>query len=153
DMDKIEEDKYPTQVIEEINYNHGSRYEHIVAYRGGERLASRLKKTPLEDRRRLLHGVKGRYLIAGGCGGLGLVTAQSLLSSGARELILTSRNIDKPRIKEAIYKIKSHYPGANIRVVSLDITDRESLKNLLSELDTDGQLKGIIHAAGAAIKA
>ncbi|CZI64824.1 TPA: SDR family NAD(P)-dependent oxidoreductase [Legionella pneumophila subsp. pneumophila] len=153
DMDKIEEDKYPTQVIEEINYNHGSRYEHIVAYRGGERLASRLKKTPLEDRRRLLHGVKGRYLITGGCGGLGLVTAQSLLSSGARELILTSRNIDKPRIKEAIYKIKSHYPGANIRVVSLDITDRESLKNLLSELNTDGQLKGIIHAAGAAIKA
>lgn len=153
DLDNTDDNSFSTQVIEEINYNHGPHYEHIIAYRDGKRLVSRLKKTPLEDRRRFLHGIKGRYLITGGCGGLGMVTAQSLLSSGARDLILTSRNVDKPRIKDSIKKIKSHYPGSNIQTVSLDITDKESLRSLLLDLNTDGLLKGIIHAAGAAIKA
>ena len=37
--------------------------------------------------------------------------------------------------------------------MSLDVTDKEKLRSLLSELNEDGLLKGIIHAAGAAIKA
>lgn len=35
----------------------------------------------------------------------------------------------------------------------MDITDKEKLQALLLELNSDGLLKGIIHAAGAAVKA
>lgn len=152
DSDNIKEDGYCAQIVNEINYNHGQNYEHIIAYRESKRLVQRLKKTTLIDRKRALYG-EGRYLITGGCGGLGLITAQALLSAGARELILTSRHVDKPLIKAAIQKIKLIYPGRTIRTVSLDITDKEKLAHLLSELNEDGLLKGIIHAAGAAIKA
>lgn len=151
DSEKPDDEHYIAQVIDEINYNGASDYDHIVAYRDGKRFIARLKKIKLIDRRRSLYG-EGRYLITGGCGGLGLVTAQALLSSGAREIILTSRNADKPAIKEAIKKIKFNYTGRIIRTISLDITDKDKLQDLLLELNADGLLKGIIHAAGAAVK-
>lgn len=76
-----------------------------------------------------------------------------MLSAGAREVILTSRNVDKPAVKEAIKKIQYNYTGRTISAVSLDVTDKEKLRHLLLELNADGLLKGIIHAAGVAIKA
>ncbi|MCL9683883.1 SDR family NAD(P)-dependent oxidoreductase [Legionella maioricensis] len=152
DLDKTDEANYAKQVVNEMNHNHGSHYEHVVAYRDGKRLVSRLKKATLYGEERALHG-DGRYLISGGCGGLGLVTAQALLLSGAKELILVSRNVDKPSLKASIKKIQSHYPDRVIRTVSLDITDKEKLRHLLAESNVDGLLKGIVHAAGASLNA
>lgn len=152
DAEQTEDENYPGYIVDEIRHNYEQWYEHVVAYREGRRLVARLKKTKLLDRRRSLYG-EGRYLITGGCGGLGLVTAQALLSSGAREIILTSRNADKPAIKEAIKKIQYNYTGRIIRTVSVDVTDKEKMRQLLEELNADGLLKGIIHAAGAAVKA
>jgi acyl transferase domain-containing protein/acyl carrier protein/methylmalonyl-CoA mutase cobalamin-binding subunit len=141
-----------TQVADEINYNHGMHYEHVVAYREGKRWVTRLKKITLLDKPYSFQG-EGRYLITGGCGGLGLVTAQALLSAGAKELILTSRTPDKPEIKEAIKKIRAAHSGKIIRVLSLDVTHQEQVRQMISKLNADGLLKGIIHAAGTAIKA
>lgn len=152
DLDKPEEEICFAQVLGEMNYNHDSCYEHIVAYRDGERLVARLKRVMLVDNKRALTG-EGRYLITGGCGGLGLVTAQALLSAGARELILTSRTIEKPALKETIKKIQSHYPDCIIRTLSLDVTHQENLRHLLLDINGDGLLKGIIHAAGAVVNA
>lgn len=150
DLEQYEKDL--AFIVDEIRYNHGSHYEHIVAYREGKRLVARLKRITLIDKKYSLHGA-GRYLITGGCGGLGLITAQALLSSGARELILLSRNVDKPSVISAIKKIQADYPRRIIRVISLDVTDKEKLADLLFELNRDGLLKGIIHAAGSVIKA
>ncbi|WP_409371304.1 SDR family NAD(P)-dependent oxidoreductase [Legionella quinlivanii] len=140
------------RIVDEIHYNHGGSYEHIVAYRQGKRLISRLKKIPLTDEKTPLNP-KARYLISGGLGGLGLISAQALLASGARELILLGRNPEKPGIEERLKTIQLNYPDARIKTISLDITDSEKLKQLLIELNKDGLLKGIIHAAGAAVKA
>ncbi|WP_133129042.1 type I polyketide synthase, partial [Legionella nagasakiensis] len=152
DLDKKDESHYAAQVAHEMHYNHGQHYEHVVAYRHGQRLVSRLKKTTLCAEKRSLSN-EGRYLITGGCGGLGLVTAQALLSVGAKELILVSRNTDRPSLKEKIKNIQSYYPNQVIRTVNLDITDKEHLRGLLLESNADGLLKGIIHAAGAAMNA
>jgi acyl transferase domain-containing protein/acyl carrier protein len=152
DADNTEDKVYVPHIIDEMNYNHQQAYEHMVAYREGKRLVARLKKTTLIDKKKSLAG-DGRYLVTGGCGGLGLITAQALLSAGAKELILTSRNVDKPLIKKAVKKIKSNYPGRTLRTVSLDVTHKEKLRSLLLELNADGLLKGIVHAAGTAIKA
>lgn len=152
DLDKHDEGYYPGQVVNEIYYNHGQSYEHVVAYRNGQRWVSRLKRATLPDKKQSLCS-EGRYLITGGCGGLGLVTAQALLSAGAKELILVSRHVDKPELKARIKILQSHYPNQIIRIVGLDITDKEKLCNLLLENNEDGLLKGIIHAAGASMNA
>ncbi|MGC1183171.1 MAG: SDR family NAD(P)-dependent oxidoreductase [Legionella sp.] len=152
DLDKKDTPNNLGHIVDEINYNHGQNYEHMIAYREEKRWVARLKKTPLADKKFFLSG-EGRYLITGGCGGLGLVTAQALLSAGARELILTARNVDKPAINDAIKKMQANYTGRIIRAISMDSTDKEKLRHLLTEINADGQLKGIIHAAGAGIKA
>ena len=134
-------------ITNEIHFNSGENYEHCVCYQGGQRLVSRLQKIfPPQVQELLRPDV--RYLITGGCGGLGLVTAQALLGAGAKEVVLVSRTIASPAIINSIQKIQSHYPDKIIRAVSLDITDKKNLGKLLSEINTDGLLKGIIHAAG-----
>ncbi|KTD42529.1 SDR family NAD(P)-dependent oxidoreductase [Legionella oakridgensis] len=152
DVDNAGDEHHAGRVVAEINHNHGDCYEHIIAYRNDKRLAARLKKITLTEKKQTLNS-KGRYLITGGCGDLGLVTAQALLSAGARELILISRQVDKPGLKESIKKIQLTYSDATIRPLSLDVSNKEELRHLLSELNEDGLLKGIIHAAGVAIKA
>lgn len=149
-LDKSNKGDIAQQVIDEMSHNHGQYHEHIVSYREGKRLVSRLKRTSLPKEKKLLHA-EGRYLITGGCGGLGLVTSQALLSAGARELILVSRTVDEPSIIASIKKIQADYPDRIIRPVSLDISDKERLHNLLLELNEDNLLKGIIHAAGASL--
>lgn len=44
DLDKNDKDHIAEKVIDEMNYNHGQYYEHMVSYREGKRLVSRLKK-------------------------------------------------------------------------------------------------------------
>jgi acyl transferase domain-containing protein/acyl carrier protein len=150
DLDKNDEDHFAQYVTHEMNHNHGQHYEHMISYRDGKRLVSRLKKSPPPQEKKLLHP-QGRYLITGGCGGLGLVTAQALLSAGARELILISRTIDDPEIIASIEKMQANYLDCSIRPISLDISDKVRLKKLLLEINEDGLLKGIIHAAGVSV--
>ncbi len=150
DLDKKDADNFAEYLIPEIHHNQGQHYEHMIAYRDGKRLVSRLKKAIPPKEKELLHPA-GRYLITGGCGGLGLITAQALLAAGAKELILISRTIDEPSIIARINNIQSDYPGSIIRPLSMDITDKVRLQKLLLEINEDGLLKGIIHAAGASI--
>lgn len=148
ELDTQNKDQIAAQVLDEMNCNHGQNYEHVVSYREGKRLALRLNKAPLPKKKDLVHP-EGRYLITGGCGGLGLVTARALLAVGARELILVSRTVDTPAIRANIKALHADFPDPIIRTVSLDVSDKAALQELLAELNEDGLLKGIIHAAGA----
>lgn len=152
DVDNADDDCCTAAVINEIKYNYGPSYEHIVAYRENKRYISRLKKIALSEIKYSLYG-KGRYLITGASGGLGLVTAKALLSAGANELILVARTIDREEFTKTLSTLQSSYPGRIINAVSLDITDKNKLATLLAHWNKDGLLKGIIHAAGTAIKA
>lgn len=152
DFDAPKDSQLGIQISNEIKHNHGQHYEQMIAYRKGVRLIPRIKHLVLPEKKHNISG-EGRYLITGGCGGLGLVTAQALLSSGAKELVLGARNIDKPEIKTALKNLQDHYPNRTIRLLSMDVSDKNRLAKLLSELNADGLLKGIIHAAGTAIKA
>jgi acyl transferase domain-containing protein/short-subunit dehydrogenase/acyl carrier protein len=147
ELDKNEGDKFAKHLLHEIDYNHGQHYEHRVSYRDGKRWVSRLKRTLPPTGKPLLHP-EGRYLITGGCGGLGLVSAQALLSAGAKELVLISRTVDAPAVSASIKKMQLNYPHCCIRPISLDISDKVRLQKLLLEINEDGLLKGIIHAAG-----
>jgi len=152
DLEHVDNSNNVLQVLNELHYNQEPNYEHVIAYRDNKRLAARLQKTTLIPQKRSIQG-KGRYLITGGTGGLGLVTAQALLSAGAKELILTARNVSRPEVKKAIKKIQYSYPERTIRTLGLDVANKEKLATLLLDINADGLLKGIIHAAGTSINA
>ncbi|MEM8677428.1 MAG: SDR family NAD(P)-dependent oxidoreductase, partial [Cyanobacteria bacterium P01_G01_bin.67] len=100
----------------------------------------------------------GSYLITGGLGGLGILTAQWLAEKGARNLILLGRSQPSTYAQVEIAKLQQQ--GINIDVIQTDITNYNSLKqifasrNLITSSSSPAPsapfapLRGVIHAAG-----
>jgi len=87
------------------------------------------------------------YLITGGLGGLGLVTAQAFVNHGARHLLLTSRRAASPYALQAIAKMEAS--GAMVSVRCADVSDNAAVSALLDEIrESLPPLRGIVHAAG-----
>ncbi|MGV9770383.1 KR domain-containing protein [Streptosporangium sp. NPDC003464] len=62
--------------------------ETEIALRHGRRYTSRLRRRPLPPARPVSVRSDGTYLIAGGFGGVGLLTAEWLVGHGARDVVL-----------------------------------------------------------------
>lgn len=89
------------------------------------------------------------YLITGGLGALGLLTAEWLIGQGARSLCLVSRkaNTDLPEFDRLRHLSKE--TGTVLRVEALDITDRSALHGLIESIQQgSAPLTGVLHAAG-----
>ncbi|ATY14197.1 polyketide synthase [Amycolatopsis sp. AA4] len=86
-----------------------------------------------------------KVLVTGGTGGLGAVVARHLVTKhGVRNLLLTSRRgADAPGA--AVLRDELIALGATVAVESCDVTDADSVRNLLA---TVGPLSAVIHAAG-----
>ena len=102
------------------------------------------------------------YLITGGLGELGLLTAKWMVEKGARRLLLLSRKGLPPRnewhkadpVSNIAKKIKAvrelEKSGAAIQVVQADISDEKAVSDWYDDYKLSGYppIKGIIHAAG-----
>lgn len=90
---------------------------------------------------------KGKTIIVtGGNSGLGFETIKQLASKEAT-LILAARNMDKGN--KALHEIKSIYPDAMITLMSLDLSDLNSVRSFAdSFLEKFSQLDGLINNAG-----
>ncbi|HYR82565.1 MAG TPA: SDR family NAD(P)-dependent oxidoreductase [Terriglobia bacterium] len=87
------------------------------------------------------------YLITGGLGGLGLAIARRMVEHGARHLTLVGRSAPSAKTQEAIAELKEY--GAHCMVASVDVSDEQQVRNLLSTIrESMPPLRGIIHAAG-----
>ena len=87
------------------------------------------------------------YLITGGLGGLGLVTAQALAHHGARHLVLTSRRNVSDEALQVITTLKQS--GVSVEIRQADLSVDTELKALLEEISaTMPPLRGIVYAAG-----
>lgn len=86
------------------------------------------------------------YLITGGLGALGLLTAQWMAGKGAKCLLLMSRN--PPQDMNAIRKIED--TGAVVKIITLDISDDTAFCTWLESWNGQGMpaIKGVVHAAG-----
>ncbi len=85
------------------------------------------------------------YLITGGLGGLGLVTARWLIDQGAKHLVLFSRTARSDAYVEELKKVNS----AEIVLMQGDVSCREDVAKLLNEIRQNmPALRGIFHAAG-----
>ncbi|GHE15618.1 type I polyketide synthase [Streptomyces alanosinicus] len=91
------------------------------------------------------------YLISGGLGGLGLVTATELADRGARHLVLVSRG--GKATPEAEPVLAALGERCEITVRRADLAEPADVARLFAELrGADVPLGGIVHAAGTAGK-
>ncbi|MFE3260621.1 SDR family NAD(P)-dependent oxidoreductase [Nocardia sp. NPDC059091] len=91
---------------------------------------------------------EGAVLITGGTGGLGALLARHLVRAhGVRDLMLSSRRgAESPEVDSVVADLRA--AGARVRVRACDVTDPNAVRELVSELTTDGRLTGVVHAAG-----
>jgi acyl transferase domain-containing protein/NADPH:quinone reductase-like Zn-dependent oxidoreductase/acyl carrier protein len=87
------------------------------------------------------------YLITGGLGALGLITAQAFVEHGARHLVLVSRGAASEEVRQAIAKLQDG--GAIVSIRQADLSVSAQVSALLKEVRTTmPPLRGIVHAAG-----
>ncbi|MCY1057570.1 non-ribosomal peptide synthetase/type I polyketide synthase [Nannocystis sp. SCPEA4] len=121
-----------------------------VALRGRERHLVRLERRPdsdLPQRSGPAIRPDATYLITGGLGGLGLLTATWLADAGARHLVLASRSSpDAPRLA-AIATLRAR--GLDVELAALDVADEPAVRALLARI-AGGMppLRGVFHLAG-----
>jgi acyl transferase domain-containing protein/thioesterase domain-containing protein/acyl carrier protein len=136
-----------------------------VSWRHSERLVEDFEPTTLGPQS-TAPGLKekGVYWITGGLGGIGLLIAEHLARTVHARLVLTGRTplpppseweaaLAQPQKSDMQQKIRKlrelESLGAEILVLSADVTDREQMeKSLRTIRQRFGELHGIIHAAG-----
>ncbi len=120
--------------------------EDQLAFRQGIRHTARLTRYAPRDRKPLPVRPDRTYLITGGLGGLGLLTARWFTERGAGRLLLTGRRQPGPSAREELEKLAG--TGTTVEFVQADITDSGQLADTLEKIGPDCPLGGIIHAAG-----
>jgi acyl transferase domain-containing protein len=87
------------------------------------------------------------YLITGGLGGLGLITARWLVERGAQHVVLMSRHDRTDAAENIIADLEAR--GAHIHVCQGDVSQLDDIRPVLTQIARDlPPLRGIIHAAG-----
>ncbi|MGW4160210.1 type I polyketide synthase [Streptomyces sp. NPDC004788] len=103
---------------------------------------------------------EGTYLVTGGLGALGLEVARWLAGRGARRLVLAGRRPfpersewdaqQDPTVRGQIEAVRAlEGLGVTVAVVSLDISDVEQARKVLSSTELGlPPIRGVVHAAG-----
>jgi myxalamid-type polyketide synthase MxaB len=105
-----------------------------------------IRVKPLIEKKRLVRS-DASYLITGGLGNLGLLTANWLVERGARHLVLMGRGAASNEAQQMIGRLEQS--GAEIVCAQGDVGNPEQLARVLAKIEqTMPPLKGVIHAAG-----
>ncbi|MFC5182881.1 type I polyketide synthase [Actinomadura harenae] len=90
----------------------------------------------------------GAYVITGGYGGIGLVTARLLAERGAARIVLSGRSGPSADAEKAIARMRED--GVDVGVVLGDIAEPGVAERLVEAAREGGAtLRGIVHGAGA----
>ncbi|WP_235833950.1 SDR family NAD(P)-dependent oxidoreductase [Actinomadura logoneensis] len=137
----------PEDLVAELLADDPSRE---TAYRGGVRRTARLDRAVLPEtgRRRRVVRRGGAYVITGGYGGIGLVTARLLAERGAGRIVLSGRSGPSAEAEKAIARLRED--GVDVEVVLGDIAEPGVAGRLVAAAREGGAtLRGIVHGAGA----
>jgi acyl transferase domain-containing protein/NAD(P)-dependent dehydrogenase (short-subunit alcohol dehydrogenase family)/acyl carrier protein len=86
------------------------------------------------------------YLVTGGLGSLGLLTARWMVENGARHFALVGRRGPTDEAAEAIRELEAE--GARVVTLSADVADARQVAELLETIGrTMPPLRGVLHAA------
>ncbi|MGY5135054.1 type I polyketide synthase, partial [Streptomyces nigrescens] len=93
-------------------------------------------------------GAEGTVLVTGGTGMLGTAVARHLVAEhGVRHLLLLSRQgLDAPGAPELQEELAAL--GVQVNVADCDVTDHQTLADLLAGLPADRPLRAVVHTAG-----
>ncbi|MGG3571970.1 type I polyketide synthase [Bacillus gobiensis] len=165
DLDINGTDDDSQNILNELSFGD---MEDQIAYRKGKRFVARMEINQFSDSHTKSFPVhfnpSSTYLITGGLGSLGIVTAKWMISNGARHFILMGRtqlpnrqswrDIDSNHLHYAKINsiIELERLGATIHVASVDIADKDQLTEYLDGFHKMGfpEVGGIIHSAGTA---
>ena len=117
--------------------------ETDICWRGGTRFTEHIAPLPDKPLSPVPISAGGRYLLVGGTGGIGLLTARWLLSKGARHLVLLSRQ-SLPEKHESLCQLRE---TAQVDQITGSVEDYELLLSLFQDTGSP-PLSGIIHCAG-----
>lgn len=122
--------------------------EEQIALRNGAQYVARLATaTPqTQEADALPVRADGSYLLTGGLGGLGLLTARWLVEQGATHLLLLGRSQPSASAQTQIAEMETL--GATITVVQADVSQRADVARALAQVPAEKPLRGVIHAAG-----
>ncbi len=88
-----------------------------------------------------------QYLITGGLGALGFLTARWLSEKGAKHLVLTSRRQPEGETAAKISDLRK--AGIHIEVMTGDVAELDDVVRIFSRIDESGKpLGGVLHCAG-----
>ena len=131
----------PTAILREID---AKLSDTQVAHRRGRRLVPRLRRSATPSPAPLAIAADRSYIVTGATGALGLLTAEWLVSAGARHVVLAARREAEPAIAARIAALAPH---ACLMVA--DVADPAAAARLVSIAEGLAPLRGVIHAAGA----
>ncbi|MBE2222355.1 MAG: type I polyketide synthase, partial [Anaerolineae bacterium] len=87
------------------------------------------------------------YLITGGAGALGLVTARWLAQQHPCELILLNRSQPTTATQDAVLELEAL--GAQVTLMAADVTNAAEMAHIFSQIEANhAPLRGVFHAAG-----
>lgn len=167
DLDlSIKDERLAQLIIDECQIKTNAE---IVALRGRYRWQESFESVKLEhdsaDKRQEELTIKpnGRYLITGGLGGLGLLTANHLADTANVELLLTYRSalpereqwdtwikehpIDDATSEKLANIIRLEDKGSTVQLLQVDVCDYEGMKSALAPYS---HIDGVFHTAGIA---
>jgi acyl transferase domain-containing protein/acyl carrier protein len=129
--------------------------ENEIAYRGAKRYASRLEHiTGLSGFVPVIFDSRKYYIISGGFGSLGQITAKWMVEQGARHIVLFGRaklSESNPADEKKLQFIKElKQKGAIVEQVSLDVQDEKEVYSFFKDLKENKKavVGGIFHTAG-----
>jgi amino acid adenylation domain-containing protein/thioester reductase-like protein len=118
------------------------------AVRNRQLLVPQIQRARVEQRETWGRLQQGAVLITGGVGGIGKQVAKWLASTHhAHDLVLTSRRGMKATGSKALVGELAQL-GATATVVACEISDLESLRQVMAMFSIERPLRGVIHAAG-----
>jgi myxalamid-type polyketide synthase MxaB len=89
----------------------------------------------------------GTYLITGGLGGLGMVTARWMVEKGANHIVLMSRSEPTEQARQVLDELRQD--GAEIVTMQGDVARRADVEHVLTCIkETLPPLRGLFHEAG-----
>lgn len=92
-------------------------------------------------------GPHGTYLVVGGLGGLGLLTAQWLADQGISTLALMGRTPASEAARSTLARLGER--GVHVEVLQGDVSRREDVEAVLARIrSTMAPLHGVVHSAG-----
>jgi natural product biosynthesis luciferase-like monooxygenase protein len=138
--------------------------EDQIAFREQQRYVARFARArrPPESQSPIELRDDSSYLITGGTGGLGLLTARWMVERGARHLVILSRTRFPKRsdwdrvgnegeLASRVGAVKElEALGADVHLASVDVADERHMTSFFEAFRGEGRppIRGVVHAAG-----